>query len=238
MRAVILGIALVACQVVLATNRTWTGLEENGRLDSAGNWDPADTPAAADNLSVTTVGASTNAFRIGGDLTVRTLTFAQGEQASGEVVIDLSGKTLKVDDGALNLPLALAAFSNGSLQVRKMVLGDGCTTAKATFADMSVWATLSQGWTAKATRQSEFEFFRCAVTNLPVFAQNTSVLLDGCDAGHVIIETSSGNVKGSLRTGKQFKVKTGSGSVSVPADAAGGQCEIRTTSGNVSITVG
>ena len=71
-------------------------------------------------------------------------------------------------------------------------------------------------------------------------AESTSgdVLLDGCDAGHVIIETSSGNVKGSLRTGKQFKVKTGSGSVSVPADAAGGQCEIRTTSGNVSITVG
>lgn len=58
------------------------------------------------------------------------------------------------------------------------------------------------------------------------------------DAQKIDIETVSGSVTGTLRSDKIFNVKTTSGDVQTPRSAAGGgECDIQTTSGDVSITV-
>lgn len=251
MKVFVCAVVSVICQSVLATGLVWTGDTGNGRLDAAANWNPPQDPGAGDDLQVTTAGTESNAFSLGGDLTVRTLTFATGEQASGKIAVDLKGNTLKVDDGApsvvtsyaLNLPVEVAAFSNGALQVNKMVLGDGRTTARATFSDMSVWAstTHGQGWTAKATEQSEYAFERCAVTNLPVFAKNTSVLLDDCKVYYAHGGTMAGGnsllhlANGTKLTGNSQGLGYLSGLADVHIIIDGGSsvgCWIYTTAGN------
>lgn len=65
-----------------------------------------------------------------------------------------------------------------------------------------------------------------------------SIELDHCDAGKIDIESDTGSVTGTLLTGKIFIVKSGTGSVDVPADSAGGECKIKTDTGKIMIRVG
>ena len=62
-----------------------------------------------------------------------------------------------------------------------------------------------------------------------------SVNLDGCDAGRISIETTSGAVKGTLLTDKIFMASSSSGRVEIPRSNLGGDCEITTTSGSIRI---
>lgn len=63
------------------------------------------------------------------------------------------------------------------------------------------------------------------------------VRLDGCDSGEITIKTSTGNVNGSLLSGKAFSTSTSTGRISVPDSIDGGVCKIKTSTGNVSITI-
>ena len=63
------------------------------------------------------------------------------------------------------------------------------------------------------------------------------VYFDACDAGEILVETSSGEVMGSLLSEKIFLTKTSSGDVSVPYCTAGGRCDIITSTGDIDIVV-
>lgn len=63
------------------------------------------------------------------------------------------------------------------------------------------------------------------------------VTLTRADAATLYLKTTSGAVTGSLLTPKIFYTDTTSGSVSVPKYTEGGICEIKTTSGDIRITV-
>ncbi|MBQ9910020.1 MAG: DUF4097 family beta strand repeat protein [Lachnospiraceae bacterium] len=72
---------------------------------------------------------------------------------------------------------------------------------------------------------------------LNVRTSSGDVRFDACDAPKIGIRTSSGDVEGRLLSPKTFKVTTSSGSVSVPDSRGAQTCEIRTSSGDVSMTV-
>ena len=59
----------------------------------------------------------------------------------------------------------------------------------------------------------------------------------GCDAKNVHIETDTGDVKGSLLTGKTFITKADTGKIRVPQTYGGGLCEITTDTGDITITL-
>ncbi|MGN1048779.1 MAG: DUF4097 family beta strand repeat-containing protein [Eubacteriales bacterium] len=61
--------------------------------------------------------------------------------------------------------------------------------------------------------------------------------LYGCDASSLWINTTSGDVSGTLLTEKIFIAESVSGNISVPYSGTGGKCEIKTTSGNIKITL-
>ena len=63
------------------------------------------------------------------------------------------------------------------------------------------------------------------------------VTLTRADAATLYLKTTSGAVTGSLLTPKIFYTDTTSGSVSAPKYTEGGICEIKTTSGDIRITV-
>ncbi len=65
-----------------------------------------------------------------------------------------------------------------------------------------------------------------------------SIHFESCDAesGKIQIKTSTGSVRGSLKTGKTFVAQSSTGSVRVP-DTDGIRCEIRTSTGSIDVTV-
>lgn len=78
-----------------------------------------------------------------------------------------------------------------------------------------------------------------AIAEKRLYAKSVSggVSLDGCDSGAIRIATISGTVKGTILSGKIFMTDSTSGSVSIPASAAGGECEITTTSGSIVLDI-
>lgn len=70
-------------------------------------------------------------------------------------------------------------------------------------------------------------------------AQNTTggVELEGCDAADIMVNTSTGDVKGTLLSEKIFITDTSTGKVSVPKTTSGGKCEITTSTGDIDIGI-
>ncbi len=81
-------------------------------------------------------------------------------------------------------------------------------------------------------------FDAVAAESLTVETSSGDIRLDGCDAPAISLAASSGNITGALLSGKLYDVRTGSGQTDYPASVAdGGTCTVRTSSGNVDLTV-
>lgn len=68
-------------------------------------------------------------------------------------------------------------------------------------------------------------------------ATTGDIKLSSCDGNQMDIRNTTGDVKGTLRTGKQFTAHATTGDVRVPSDSGTGTCNIKTTTGNIEITV-
>ena len=63
------------------------------------------------------------------------------------------------------------------------------------------------------------------------------VKLENCDAQSIAVKTSTGDVTGTLCSAKRFFTETSTGHVLVPDSKTGGKCEIKTSTGDIRITV-
>lgn len=63
------------------------------------------------------------------------------------------------------------------------------------------------------------------------------VKFDKSDAPTIFVKTDTGDVTGSLLSGKVFTTKTSTGSVKVPPSSTGGECNIVTSTGNIRLEV-
>lgn len=72
-----------------------------------------------------------------------------------------------------------------------------------------------------------------------IHAQSVSgnITLQRCDAASLQFSSTSGDIFGSLLTGKQFDADTTSGDIRVPASSAGGACKASTVSGNIEFSI-
>ncbi len=77
-----------------------------------------------------------------------------------------------------------------------------------------------------------------ASENFTIENDTGNVNFEKCDAANITVETSTGNVIGTLLSDKIFITKTSTGHIAVPETTAGGKCDIRTSTGNIEITIG
>ena len=68
-------------------------------------------------------------------------------------------------------------------------------------------------------------------------ASSGDISLNSCDSMKMEFHTGSGDITGSIKTAKTFDAHSGSGDVRVPVDGNGGNCLIKTGSGDIEITV-
>lgn len=64
-----------------------------------------------------------------------------------------------------------------------------------------------------------------------------NIRLSGCDADSLQIKSTSGDVFGTLLTEKSFHANSTSGHIDVPDSTSGGNCEVKTTSGNITFKI-
>lgn len=74
-----------------------------------------------------------------------------------------------------------------------------------------------------------------AALELDIQTDTGDVLFNNADADQIRVHTSTGDVKGTLRTEKIFFTETDTGRVNVPRTTTGGTCEIETDTGDINI---
>jgi hypothetical protein len=62
---------------------------------------------------------------------------------------------------------------------------------------------------------------------------------DGGDAdgANLYLKSDTGSISGTIRTEKVFYAKSSTGSVKVPDTAAGGRCEVQTSTGSIRLSI-
>lgn len=151
----------------------------------------------------------------------------------------LSIKTNTGDIEAKNLSAAnlRLSVSTGKVTVTDVACAEDVsirvTTGKAVVTDMTCRDFTSTGSTGDLILKNGI-----ATGKFSIARSTGDVTFDGCDAAEISVNTSTGDVKGTLLSDKIFFAHSDTGRVRVPKTATGGKCEITTDTGNVEIVVG
>jgi len=105
-------------------------------------------------------------------------------------------------------------------------------TGKANLNDVTCGSLLSDGTTGNLMMKNVLAF-----DILSVKRSTGNVLFERCDADEIVINTSTGTVKGTLVTDKIIFAESHTGHVEVPRSATGGKCEITTSTGDIRIEI-
>ena len=73
--------------------------------------------------------------------------------------------------------------------------------------------------------------------NIKITTLSGEIGLELCDAETLFLKSTSGSIHGTLLSDKKFEAHTVSGRINVPKSNGDDSCEIRTTSGNISIKI-
>ena len=105
------------------------------------------------------------------------------------------------------------------------------STGKAVLRDVTCLNFSSDGSTGDVQMEDV-----TAAQRMSVQRSTGDVRMVGCDAAEMYIKTTTGNVTGSVLSGKIFVAASDTGRVRVPESIDGGRCEIVTGTGNIEIT--
>ena len=90
------------------------------------------------------------------------------------------------------------------------------------------------------TKASSGEIILMDVTSGASFSADTgsgNIKLKACDAEEMDFKTGSGDITGTLKSAMKYDAKTGSGEVRIPADGDGGNCTVRSGSGDIELSI-
>lgn len=125
--------------------------------------------------------------------------------------------------------------STGDIQVKNLSAGDlslQVSTGQVTLADVTCNRLTSTGNTGDINLNNVLVSKELSITR-----STGDVKLTRCDAETLDIKTNTGDVTGSLLTGKVFFTQTGTGRIKVPQSTTGGQCQVSTSTGNIKFEI-
>lgn len=164
-----------------------------------------------------TSGEASFVSRVKSDLEVKTV--------SGDIYVgETTAKNIDVQSTSGNITMSSAKL-NGELKI-KSISGD------IKLSDIECQSITSNTTSGNNTFSSVI-----AKTNMKIESVSGDVELYQSDAETMNIKTTSGNIDGTLLTDKIFDIKTTSGNINVPPSGMGGKCEIKTTSGDIELSI-
>lgn len=125
--------------------------------------------------------------------------------------------------------------STGNINAEKLTtntLNLSVSTGNINLKDISCESLTTNGSTGRVTLQNVI-----ATDSFSIKRSAGDIKFDKCDANDILIETDTGNVKGSLLSDKVFIARSDTGKINVPKTATGGKCEITTDTGYIKIDI-
>ena len=149
--------------------------------------------------------------------------------------IDISSSTGKITNFASAKGDVKLEVSTGKILVSN--ISAGSLDVKVSTGDANISSVRCKSFASDgSTGDIELEDV-IAEERLTIKRSTGDISFDECDAGELFIQTSTGNVEGSLLSEKIFIVDTDTGSKKVPSSTVGGKCEIKTDTGNIKISI-
>lgn len=152
--------------------------------------------------------------------------------ASESIKINTSTGNINIENisaGSLDLSVSTGRVTVSGVTCENSITV-GVSTGKVILTDISCTSVISSGTTGSISLSNVI-----AANKFSVDRSTGNVKFSGCDAGEIYVKTSTGNVTGSFLSNKVFITDTNTGSVDVPKTAAGGRCEINTSTGDIKI---
>lgn len=152
--------------------------------------------------------------------------------AAGTISIDTDTGDIRVED--LRAETLRLTVTTGRVEVRS-VSCEGTvevlvSTGKTELTDVSCGSLISDGGTGDLTMKNLI-----AAETVAISRGTGDVRFEACDAGELEIATDTGDVTGTLLTGKVFLVRSDTGRIKVPETTAGGKCKVTTNTGDIDI---
>ncbi len=166
-------------------------------------------------------------------LTTGTVAFCASVTETGKIKTSTGDiRVEKTSAGALDLSVTTGRVTVSDVTCRDDITV-GVSTGNASLRDVACQNVHSNGTTGTITLD------RVIAANMFSIERTTgNVKFSGCDASELSVKTSTGYVSGSLLTDKVFIIDTATGRVNVPKAATGGQCMIKTGTGDIDIKIG
>ena len=150
---------------------------------------------------------------------------ANFEASTGKITIE------NATYGSLNIKTTTGDVSLKSVEA----LGDlrlYCSTGDAELENVKCKSFISEAGTGGLTMKN-----LVAENKMDIERSTGDIKLDSCDAAEIEIETDTGSVSGTLKTGKIFITESDTGKIKVPASSDGGRCVIETDTGDIKIEI-
>ncbi len=106
------------------------------------------------------------------------------------------------------------------------------STGRTELTDITCKGLVSRGSTGNIVLKKVI-----ASENYSIERSTGHVKFEGSDAAEIYVETSTGDVTGTLLSEKVFITETDTGHINVPKSITGGRCEIETSTGDIIIDI-
>ena len=161
-----------------------------------------------------------------GDVTV-TWPFSFGDMRIKTTTGDIFADGIKADSMSLTV-------TTGSVECKKLDCADKLyvhvTTGKISLTDVTGGEIKCESTTGRINLKNAL-----ASGRLDIETTTGSVLLEDCDAAQIAVKTTTGSITGTLKSEKVFSAKTSTGKIDVPGTLSGGECTLKTTTGDISV---
>ena len=167
------------------------------------------------------------------DITASTGDVSFFAKVGGSLKIKTSTGGIDVEDtsaGNVELSVSTGEVTVASLECKAISVN--VSTGRVTMSDVECESFASKGSTGKVKLKNVI-----AEGAVDVERSTGDVHFERCDAASLRIETSTGEVTGTLLSGKVFVTKTSTGDVYVPDSITGGRFEITTSTGDIEIRI-
>lgn len=129
-----------------------------------------------------------------------------------------------------------AEASTGRVELHEIKCGS--LSAEATTGSVTLKNVIAESEVKVKASTGKITLTSCISDSLNVKASTGDVNIYASDADRIDIETSTGDVEGSLLSPKMFSTETDTGRVRVPQSSyESGICNIKTDTGNITITI-
>lgn len=164
---------------------------------------------------------------------------------STEITLYLPGEVygkiaVKTSTGRVQLPEDVTVssvdiqVSTGDIRLSRITCQEDISvkvsTGRVKMEDVTCKRFLSTGSTGSVSLKNVL-----AAEKMDIRRSTGNVRFDGCDAGEILVDTDTGDIRGSLLSEKIFTAHTDTGKIQVPKSTVGGVCDMTTDTGDIII---